>query len=56
MKYKRLGRAGVKVSELCLGTMIYGRQIEEEASIHIIKRAVDLGINLQLILFLRVYK
>lgn len=45
MKYKRLGRAGVKVSELCLGTMIYGRQVEEEASIHIIKRAIDLGIN-----------
>lgn len=45
MKYKRLGRAGVKVSELCLGTMIYGRQVEEDASIKIIRRAVDLGIN-----------
>lgn len=45
MKYKRLGRAGVKVSELCLGTMIYGRQVEEKASIKIIRRAVDLGIN-----------
>jgi aryl-alcohol dehydrogenase-like predicted oxidoreductase len=45
MKYKRLGRAGVKVSELCLGTMIYGRQVEEDASINIIRRAVDLGIN-----------
>jgi aryl-alcohol dehydrogenase-like predicted oxidoreductase len=45
MKYKRLGRAGVKVSELCLGTMIYGRQVEEDASIKIIRRAIDLGIN-----------
>ncbi|MEE8571393.1 MAG: aldo/keto reductase, partial [Candidatus Bathyarchaeia archaeon] len=45
MKYKRLGRAGVKVSELCLGTMIYGRQVEEEKSLKIIRRAVNLGIN-----------
>lgn len=45
MKYKRLGRSGVKVSELCLGTMIYGEQVDAKSSIHIIKRAIDLGIN-----------
>jgi aryl-alcohol dehydrogenase-like predicted oxidoreductase len=45
MKYKRLGKAGVKVSELCLGTMIYGQQVEEAPAIKIIRRAVDLGIN-----------
>ena len=45
MKYKSLGKSGVKVSELCLGTMIYGRQVDEAASIKIIKRAVELGIN-----------
>lgn len=45
MKYSRLGQAGVQVSQLCLGTMIYGRQVEEKASIRIIHRAIDLGIN-----------
>ena len=45
MKYKNLGRAGVKVSELCLGTMIYGRQVDEATSIKIIKKAVERGIN-----------
>jgi len=45
MKYKTLGRTGVKVSELCLGTMIYGQQVDEATSITILKRAVELGIN-----------
>lgn len=45
MKYKQLGKTGVKVSELCLGTMIYGRQVDEASSIQIIRRAVDRGIN-----------
>lgn len=45
MQYKRLGKAGVKVSELCLGTMIYGQQVEATASIKIMRRAIDLGIN-----------
>jgi aryl-alcohol dehydrogenase-like predicted oxidoreductase len=45
MKYTRLGQAGVQVSQLCLGTMIYGRQVDEKESIKIIRRAIDLGIN-----------
>jgi len=45
MEYKRLGKWGVKVSELCLGTMIFGSQVDEAASTEIISRAVDLGIN-----------
>jgi aryl-alcohol dehydrogenase-like predicted oxidoreductase len=45
MKYSRLGQAGVQVSKLCLGTMIYGRQVEEKEAIKIIHRAIDLGIN-----------
>jgi aryl-alcohol dehydrogenase-like predicted oxidoreductase len=45
MKYRNLGKTGVKVSELCLGTMIYGQQVSEAASIKIIKKAVDSGIN-----------
>ena len=45
MKYKNLGRTGLKVSELCLGTMIFGGKVDESSSIQIIKRAIDLGIN-----------
>lgn len=45
MKYKSLGKTGVKVSELCLGTSNFGRQVEEAASITMIRRAVELGVN-----------
>jgi aryl-alcohol dehydrogenase-like predicted oxidoreductase len=45
VKYTRLGHAGMKVSVLCLGTMIYGQQVDESTSIKIIQRALDLGIN-----------
>jgi aryl-alcohol dehydrogenase-like predicted oxidoreductase len=45
MKYKNLGKTGAKVSELCLGTMIYDQQVDEATAIRIIKRAIDLGIN-----------
>jgi aryl-alcohol dehydrogenase-like predicted oxidoreductase len=45
VKYKRLGKTGVQVSELCLGTMIYGEQVDEATAIQIIRRALDRGIN-----------
>ncbi len=45
VKYKRLGRTGVQVSELCLGTMIYGEQVDAATAIQIIRRALDGGIN-----------
>lgn len=45
MEYKTLGRAGVKVSPLCLGTMMFGGPTNEEDSIRIIHRALDAGIN-----------
>ncbi len=33
MKYRRMGRTGLRVSEICLGTMTFGFQTEEsEAS------------------------
>ena len=32
MKTKRMGRTGLKVSEICLGTMTFGRQCEEAQS------------------------
>src|SRR5919198_472049 len=43
--YRNLGRSGVKVSPLCLGTMMFGGPTPEEESIRIIHRALDAGIN-----------
>lgn len=45
MRYRLLGRTGVRVSELCLGTMMFGGQTSETESIQIIHRAIDAGIN-----------
>lgn len=45
MEYKLLGRTGVKVSPLCLGCMNFGWGATEAASIKIIHRALDAGIN-----------
>ncbi len=45
MNYRNLGRTGVKVSELCLGTMMFGRSTEEAESIEIITHALENGIN-----------
>lgn len=45
MQYRNLGRAGVKVPPLCLGTMMFGGQTSEADSIRIMHRALDLGIN-----------
>jgi aryl-alcohol dehydrogenase-like predicted oxidoreductase len=45
MQYRNLGRTGVKVSRLCLGTMMFGGPAPEADSIRIIHRAIDDGIN-----------
>jgi aryl-alcohol dehydrogenase-like predicted oxidoreductase len=45
MNYVNLGRSGLKVSRLCLGTMMFGGATDEPESIRIIRRALDAGIN-----------
>lgn len=45
MKYRRLGRTALKVSELCLGTMNFGPRTPESESHAILDQAVELGIN-----------
>jgi len=45
MQYRSLGRSGVKVSQLCLGTMMFGGPTDEATSIRIIHDAIDRGIN-----------
>jgi aryl-alcohol dehydrogenase-like predicted oxidoreductase len=47
MEYRPLGRTGVRVSKLCLGTMMLGAwgNTDHDDSIRIIHRALDAGIN-----------
>jgi voltage-dependent potassium channel beta subunit len=46
MHYRRLGRSGIKVSEISLGTWItFGNQLDEKASIDLVHAAYDQGIN-----------
>ncbi|MEA2624186.1 MAG: hypothetical protein QOD06_231 [Candidatus Binatota bacterium] len=45
MQYARLGRTGLKVSRLCLGTMNFGPETTEPDSHAILDRALELGIN-----------
>jgi diketogulonate reductase-like aldo/keto reductase len=51
MEYIRCGQTGLKVSQLCLGTMSMGGSawkgwvLDEDGSIPILRRAVDLGIT-----------
>jgi aryl-alcohol dehydrogenase-like predicted oxidoreductase len=45
MQYVNLGRTGLKVSRLCLGTMNFGPQTSEADSFNIMDHAHELGIN-----------
>ena len=45
MEYRRLGKSGLKVSELGLGANNFGWWIDEQTSIVVINHALDIGIN-----------
>jgi 1-deoxyxylulose-5-phosphate synthase len=45
MKIKCLGRTGLKVSEICLGTMTFGNQCDEPASRAIMDKAFEHGVT-----------
>src|SRR3972149_12083989 len=45
MQYRYLGRTGLKVSELCLGAMTFGRESSEEESFHMLDHFVEAGGN-----------
>jgi aryl-alcohol dehydrogenase-like predicted oxidoreductase len=45
LDYTHLGRSGLKVSRLCLGTMNFGDVTGEAASFSVMDEAVDAGIN-----------
>jgi aryl-alcohol dehydrogenase-like predicted oxidoreductase len=45
MQYKKMGRTGLKISEITLGTMIFGQQVDEDESLKIMDLAFEKGIN-----------
>jgi aryl-alcohol dehydrogenase-like predicted oxidoreductase len=45
MKRNRLGRSGIVVSEICLGTMTFGSMADEKAAIEILDKSFDAGID-----------
>ncbi len=45
MEYRQLGRSGMRVSKLCLGTMSYGGRTDGQEAARIIDVALDGGIN-----------
>ena len=45
MEYRPVGRTGIKVSRMTLGTNNFGRDVDEATSIRVIRKAMDLGIN-----------
>lgn len=45
MEYTKLGRSGLNVSRLCLGTMNFGVDTEEQEAFRIMDAALDAGIN-----------
>src|SRR5207253_8642792 len=45
MKIKRLGRTGLKVTEVCLGTMTFGHQCDEPTAFAIMDEAAERGVN-----------
>lgn len=44
MQTRRLGRTGLKVSEICLGTMTFGHQCDERTSLAIMDKAAEQGV------------
>ena len=45
MEYRRLGRSGLKVARVCLGTMTFGREADEATSHQLLDYYVEIGGN-----------
>jgi aryl-alcohol dehydrogenase-like predicted oxidoreductase len=45
MLTRRMGRTGLKVSEICLGTMTFGYQCDEPSSVAILNKSADMGVT-----------
>ena len=45
MEYRRIGRSGLKVSEICLGTMTFGHGTDYQEASRIVDLSIDAGVN-----------
>ncbi|HOJ32316.1 MAG TPA: aldo/keto reductase [Candidatus Hydrogenedentes bacterium] len=45
MEYRFFGKTGVRISQITLGTMTFGREADEKQSRQIMSKALDIGIN-----------
>lgn len=45
MEYRYIGRTGLRVSPICLGTMTFGSQCDEKTALAIMDKAYDYGVN-----------
>lgn len=45
MQYRKLGRSGLKVSPICLGTMMFGGPTDEATSARMVAKAREAGVN-----------
>ena len=45
MEYRRMGRSGLKVSEICLGTMTFGRGADAVEAERIVQTSLDAGVT-----------
>lgn len=45
MEYRYIGRTGLRVSPICMGTMTFGSQCDEKAAFAIMDKAYDYGVN-----------
>lgn len=45
MQYRYIGRSGLRVSPICLGTMTFGSQCDEKSAFAIMDKAYDAGVN-----------
>jgi aryl-alcohol dehydrogenase-like predicted oxidoreductase len=45
MQHRRLGRSAIVVSDICMGTMTFGSQVDEAEALRVLDRSFDEGIN-----------
>ncbi len=45
MEYRYLGRTGIRVSPLCVGTMTFGDKTDQDEADRIVQKAIDAGFN-----------
>jgi Aldo/keto reductase family len=45
MQYRRMGKSGLNLSAITLGTLWFGSKVDESTSIKIVHQALDAGVN-----------